>query len=123
MAKKPVDEMIKVFNQAIVRFEKEYFGREHIHAQTFFIQDMILVRVRGILTPAEQKLAESRDGMFAVKDTRRQLFETARPLLEGIVRQVTGCRVISLHTDMSTSTGERMVLFIVDANLETMRRE
>ena len=119
MVKKPACEMLEEFNQAMLHFEKDYFGRDHVLAQTYFIQDMILVRIRGILTPAEQKLAESRDGMFHVKDTRRQLFETARPMLEGIVRRVTGCRMISLHTDMSTSSGERIVLFIVDANLET----
>jgi uncharacterized protein YbcI len=118
MVKKPPHEMLEEFNQAILHFEQDYFGHEHVQAYTYFIKDMILVRVRGILTPAEQKLAESRDGMFNVKDTRRQLFETARPFLEGIVRRVTGCRVISLHTDMSTSSGERIVLFIVDANLE-----
>jgi uncharacterized protein YbcI len=78
---------------------------------------MILVRLRGILTPAEQKLAESRDGMLMVKDMRRQLFETSRPFLVDMVRQITGCRLISLHTDMSTSTGERIVVLVIDDHL------
>lgn len=91
--------------------------RGELEARTFFIQDMILVRLRGILTPAEAKLAESREGKMLVKESRRQLFETSRPLLENMVRDVTGCGVISLHTDMSTRTGERVVVLTVDANL------
>lgn len=102
------------FTRAMIRFEKDYFGRGPIEARTYVIDDMILVRARGILTPAEQKLAESRDGMFLVKDMRRQLFETARPYLVEMVRSITGCRLISLHTDMSTGTGERVVVLVVD---------
>ena len=106
------------FTRAIIKFEKEYLGRGPLEARTFFIDDMILVRLRGVLTPAELKLAENRDGRVLVKETRRQLFETSRPLLEAMVSDILDCRVISLHTDMSTQTGERIVVLTVDADLE-----
>lgn len=105
------------FTRAIVKFEKEYLGRGPVDARTLFINDLILVRLRGILTPAEVKLAETHEGRTLVKETRRQLFESSRPLLETIVQEVTGCRLISLHTDMSTRTGERMIVLTVDADL------
>lgn len=105
------------FNKAMVRFEKEYFGRGPVEARTYILHDMILVRMHGILTPAEQRLAESRDGMFSVKDMRRQLFETSRPYLVEMVRQITGCRLVSLHTDMSTGTGERIVVLVLESSL------
>lgn len=108
------EEIEEEITQAMVRFEKDYFGRGPIEARSYLIEDMILVRMRGILTPAEQKLAESRDGMLMVKDMRRQLFETARPYLVEIVRNITGCRLVSLHTDLSTGTGERVVVLVVD---------
>lgn len=110
------------FTQAIVQFEKEYLGRGPVDARTIFIKDLILVRLKGVLTPAEKKLAENSDGRILVKETRRQLFETSRPLLEEIVQQVTGAGVISLHTDMSTRTGERIVVFTVDTDLEQLFR-
>ena len=106
------------FTQAIIKFEKEYLGRGPLEARTFFIQDMVLVRLRGVLTPAEMKLAESREGQTLVKETRRQLFETSRALLDEIVRQILACEPISLHTDMSTRTGERVVVITVDTDLE-----
>ena len=106
------------FTKAIIQFEKEYLGRGPLEARTFLINDMILVRLRGILTPAEGRLAESPEGQALVKETRRRLFESSRPLLEDIVRDVVGCNVISLHTDMSTRTGERIIVFTVDVDLD-----
>lgn len=52
------------FTKAIIKFEKEYLGRGPLDARTYFINDMVLVRLRGILTPAEAKLAETREGHF-----------------------------------------------------------
>ena len=106
------------FTTAIIKFEKEYLGRGPQEARTFFINDMILVRLRGLLTPAEMKLAEDRGGQALVKETRRQLHESSRALLEGIVHDIIGCGVISLHTDMSSKTGERIIVFTVDTNLD-----
>lgn len=106
------------FSKAIIKFEKEYLGRGPLEARTFFISDMILIRLRGILTPAEHKLAETREGQVLVKESRRQLFETSRPLLENIVREIVDCGLISLHTDMSTKTGERVVVLTLDMNLD-----
>jgi uncharacterized protein YbcI len=108
--------------QAIIKFEKEYLGRGPLDARTFFIQDMILVRLRGVITPAERKLAETREGQNLVKETRRQLFESSRPLIEEMVKQIIGCQLVSLHTDMSAKTGERIIVLTVDTNLDTLYR-
>jgi uncharacterized protein YbcI len=118
MTKKTRGQLEAEFTQAIIKFEKEYLGRGPLEARTFFIQDMVLVRLRGVLTPAEMKLAESREGQTLVKETRRQLFETSRSLLDEIVRQILACEPISLHTDMSTKTGERVVIITVDTDLD-----
>ena len=106
------------FSKAIIQFEKEYLGRGPLDARTFFLGDMILVRLRGLMTPAEQKLAAEGDGRDLVKEMRRQLFESSRPLLEEIVQTIVGAQVISLHTDMSTKTGERMIILVVDTDLD-----
>lgn len=108
------------FTKAIIKFEKEYLGRGPADARTFFIHDMILVRLRGILTPAEAKLSEMPDGRELVKETRRRLFESSRPLLEAIVKEVIGCNIISLHTDMSSKTGERIIVLTLDKNLDEL---
>lgn len=111
-------EMEAEFSRAMIKFEKEYLGRGPLEARTFFVDDMILVRLRGVLTLAEQKLVQDREGQRLVKETRRQLFETLRVNLESIVAEITGCQLISLHSDLSTRTGERIIVFTLAENIE-----
>jgi uncharacterized protein YbcI len=106
--------------EAIIRFEKEYLGRGPVDARTFFVDDMIIVRLRGILTPAELKLAETSDGRYLVKEARRQLFNVSRGQLDQKVEEIVGIKVISLHKDISTKTGERVIIFTVDRNLDDL---
>lgn len=106
------------FTKAIIQFEKEHLGRGPVDARTMFIGDMIFVRMQGLMTPAEHKLANNREGRDLVKEMRRQLFESSRSLLEEIVEKITQTKMISLHTDMSTKTGERIVILVVDADLD-----
>ncbi|MEZ4709828.1 MAG: DUF2294 domain-containing protein [Caldilineaceae bacterium] len=106
------------FTKAIIQFEREHLGRGPLDARTLFLGDMILVRLKGLMTPAEQKLAASGEGRDLVKEMRRQLFESSRPVLEDIVQSVVGCRLVSLHTDMSTKSGERIIVLVVDADLD-----
>ena len=102
---------------AIIKFEKEYMGRGPDETKTFIIDDMVLVRLRGVLTPAEQKLASAGDangGRSLIKQVRSELLERGRVLLENIVNEITGRRVTSLHTDISTLTGERVIIFVLN---------
>ena len=107
------------FTKAIIKLEKEYLGRGPLDARTFFVDDMILVRLRGVLTQAEQKLAETSQGSTLIKETRQQLFETSRPLLEDIVRQILGCKINAFHSDISTRNNERIVVLTLDNHLES----
>jgi len=118
MKSKTRGEIEAEMTQAIVKFEKEYLGRGPLDARSFFVNDMILIRLRGVLTPAERKISESREGQLLVKDSRRQLFESSRATIETLVEEIVGCRVVSLHSDVSTKTGERVIVLTVDTNLD-----
>ena len=99
--------------QGIGHFEQEYMGRgpKNIHAH--LIGDLLVVRLQGVLTAAEQQLANipSEKGRTLLKQVRTHLVETARPILEVLIQDVTGVPVLSLHHDVSTVTGEEVVLF------------
>ena len=105
---------------AIIQFEKDHLGRGPLEARVFVIEDMILVRLRGVLTPAEVKLAQAPDGHNLIKQVRRQLLEGSRSLLDEIVQQATGSRVVSLHTDISVKTSERVIVFTLADILEEL---
>ena len=99
--------------EGISRFEQDYMGRgpKDIHAH--LLGDLLVVRLQGVLTAAEQHLAKSlpaETGRDLLKQVRTHLIETARPVLEAMVEKVTGIKVVSMHHDISTKTGEEVVL-------------
>lgn len=101
------------------RFEQEYMGRGPKDIHTHLIDDLLVVRLQGVLTAAEQQLVGSlpaEKGRELLKQVRTQLIETARPVLEAMVREVTGVQVVSLHHDISTMTGEEVILFTLAAS-------
>jgi len=101
-------------SEAVIKFEKEFMGRGPLETKSYIIDDMVLVRLKNVLTQAELKLAdmhEHKDGRELVKRVRIALLEQGRPLLEEAVEKILGIKVKSLHTDISTVTGERIILF------------
>jgi uncharacterized protein YbcI len=100
--------------EGVGRFEQEYMGRGPRDIHTHLIGDLLVVRLRGVLTAAEQQLVKTLPadkGRGLLKQVRTQLMETARPALEAMVQDITGTKVVSLHHDISTLTGEEVVLF------------
>lgn len=105
-------------SDALVKFEKEYMGRGPVETRTYIVEDMVIVRLKGVLTRAEEQLSKSDEGLMLIKQVRLKLLEEARRLLETIIGAITGSAVVSMHTDISTTTGERVIIFTLDRNLE-----
>ena len=100
--------------EGIARFEQDYMGRGPKDIHAYLIGDLLVVRLKGVLTVAEQQLVASlpaEKGRDLLKQVRIHLVETARPLMEAMIHEVTGSHVVSLHHDISTVTGEEVVLF------------
>ena len=100
--------------EGIASFEQECLGRGPKDIRAHLIGELLVVRLRGVLTAAEQQLVKSvpaENGRNLLKQVRTHLIETARPLLEAMIQEVTGAKVLSLHHEISTVTGEEVVLF------------
>ena len=100
--------------EGVARFEQDYMGRGPKHIHAYLIGDLLVVRLKGVLTVAEQQLVASlpaEKGRDLLKQVRIHLVETARPVMEAMVQEITGVQVVSLHHDISTVTGEEVVLF------------
>ena len=103
---------------AVMRFKREYMGRGPQDVRTYLMDDMALVRLKGVLTPAEQRLAQVEDphrGRDLIKQVRLELLEHGRELLEDAVKAILGVGIVSLHSDISTRTGESIILFTLNA--------
>lgn len=105
-------------SRAVVQFEIDYMGRGPKESRAYVVEDMILVRLKGVLTPAEEQLSKTSEGSELVKKMRSTLIEKARPLLDQVVGSITGARIINLHTDINTSSGERIFVFTLASDLE-----
>ena len=98
----------------IIRFQEEYLGWRSDQVQIHFIKDMLVVRIRNVLTLAERQLGKTSSpekGRDLIKQTRKQLLELARPMLESLVHEAAGVKVRSMHHDISTVTGEEVIVF------------
>jgi len=107
-------EIEAAISQGMSRFEQEYMGRGPKGVHAHLIGDLLVVRLQGVLTTAEQHLVKTLQadkGRDLVKQVRIQLLETSRPIMEGMVEEVTGVKVLSLHHDISTITGEEIIVF------------
>jgi uncharacterized protein YbcI/CheY-like chemotaxis protein len=100
--------------EGIIRFQEEYLGGGVEQIRVHLIKDLLVIRILGALTVAERQLVKSlspEKGRDLIKQTREQLLELARPMLESMVHEVVGVKVLSMHHDISTVTGEEVILF------------
>jgi uncharacterized protein YbcI len=118
MRMKTKGEIEAEISRAIVQFEIDYMGRGPKESRTHIIEDMVVVRLKGVLTPAEEQLTKTIDGKELVKKMRATLIDKARALLYQVVGDITGSKIMDLHTDISLDSGERVFVFVLETNLE-----
>ena len=118
MGKKTKGQVEAQVSEAIIKFEREYMGRGPIETKTYILKDMIVVRLKGVFIPAEEQLAKTQEGADLIKKLRTQMLEATKATLEKMVSDITGAHVIGLHTDISTKRGERIIIFVLDQDIE-----
>lgn len=104
--------------EAITQFERDYLGRGPKEAKTFIVENLVVVRLQGILSPAEQQLSHESGGVELIKQMRVRLIESSSETLCDLVAEETGAEVVSMHTDISSRTGERLFVFSLEEDLE-----
>ncbi|OYD09594.1 DUF2294 domain-containing protein [Paludifilum halophilum] len=105
-------------SKSLTKWEKDYLGRGSVSVKTDILRDMVVVSLNGILTPAEYKLCDTKEGLLSVKKIRSDLVESGREKLGQLIEDLTGEEMLSLHTDISTRTGERIMIFKLSSDLQ-----
>ena len=112
--KKTQGEIEAAIRDRISRLEQEYMGRGPKDVRVHLVGDLIVIRFQGVLTAPELQLVTSHaaeKGRGLLKQVRNHLREAARPVMEVMIHEITGVKVLSLHHDISTVSGEEVVLF------------
>lgn len=100
--------------EAVTKFEKEYMGRGPLEIKAYILDNIVLVRLKNVLTQAEINLAQAsghKEGRELIKRVRIALLEQGRHVLESVVEDILDAKIVSFHTDISTVTGEKVILF------------
>ena len=105
-------------SKALTHWEKQYLGRGSVSVKSDILRDMIIVNLRGILTPAEYSVCKDKDGLLSVKELRNSLVESGVDELKKIIFTTTGFEVTSFYTDLSTQTGDRVMVFKLSGDLQ-----
>ncbi|SLM44590.1 conserved hypothetical protein [Nitrospira sp. ND1] len=103
---------------AIIKFEQEFLGRGPDEVRVFIVRDMLVVRLKGVLTPAERQLAKTAEGIDMVKRLRQNLIAQGRERLCEQVMDLIGAKVTALFTDIDTVVGERIFVFTLESDIE-----
>ena len=106
-------------SKSLTQWEKNYLGRGSVSVKSDILRDMIIVVLRGILTPAEYTICQDKKGLLSVKEHRNSLIESGLEELKEIILTITGEEVISFFTDISTQTGERVMVFKLSSDLQS----
>ncbi|MGH7228684.1 MAG: DUF2294 domain-containing protein [Nitrospiraceae bacterium] len=112
-------EVESAIRNAVIKFEQEFMGRGPEDVRAFIIKDIVLVRLKGVLTPAERQLAKTAEGIEMVRRLRQTLIAQGREKLGQQVDEITGARTTGLFTDIDTQIGERVIVFTLDQDLES----
>jgi len=146
----------------IAKFQQEFLGRGPRDIHAHLIGSLLVVRLQGVLTPAERQLIAPRheplaaahlgtaaggvgddgegegepfrgdghpagrtdgrgagndagNGRFLLKQVRAHMMATGRPRLEALVEEAVGVKLVSVHHDISTVTGEEVLVFSLAA--------
>ena len=115
---KTIGQVEAAVTEAITQFERNYLGRGPKEAKSFIVENLVIVKLQGILGPAERRLSHEEGGVELIKEMRRRVIESCSEDLNGIVKEETGIEVVSMHADISARTGERVFVFTLDEDLE-----
>jgi uncharacterized protein YbcI len=103
---------------AIIKFEQEFMGRGPDDVRACIVRDLVVVRLKGVLTPAERQLAKTAEGVDMVKRLRQNLIAQGRDKLCEQVSEITGARILGVFTDIDVQLGERVFVFTMDRELQ-----
>ena len=114
--------MENAIRNTIIKFEQEFLGRGPDEVRAFVVRDLVVVRLKGVLTPAERQLAKTTEGVEMVKRLRQNLIAQGRDKLCEQVSEITRAKILGLFTDIDVQLGERVFVFTVDRELTNGNR-
>jgi uncharacterized protein YbcI len=103
---------------AVAQAHRQQQGRGPQDVHVDIINDVILIRQRGVLNPMETRLAATREGQRLIRSAHKELTEIARADRDAIIADIVGCKIVRSYGDIDISAAEEICVFVLDADLE-----
>ena len=111
--------MENAIRNAVIKFEQEFMGRGPDEVRAYVVQDLVVVRLKGVLTPAECQLAKTVEGIDMVRRLRQNLIAQGRDKLCEQVSEITGAHTLTVFTDIDVQLSERVFVFTLDREIQS----
>lgn len=105
-------------SELVSKFEVVNSGRGPKTIRAYIISDMIVIRMNNYLSQAEKHLASSDRGIELFKQVHTLLFEEGRETLRTMIKEAFNINIVSTHMDLSTKTGEKVIILTLKEDLE-----
>ena len=92
--------MESAIRNAIIKFAQDFMGRGPDDVRAFIVRDLVVVRLKGVLTPADRQLAQTAEGVDMVERLRQNLIAQGRDKLCEQVSEITGAKILGVFTDI-----------------------
>ena len=97
--------------QAASAFEQQRTGHTPKSVNVVLNEDMLVIALRGALSPAEKTLAKTSAGIAQLQEFHRQLFANASESLRQEIKRITGVEVREATAEVEPSTGTVVGVF------------
>lgn len=105
-------------SEGVSKFEVEFMGRGPQKIKTVLVGDLVIIRLMGFLSQAERQIVENNEGVELLKKMRTMLFEKNLSHFHNVINDILPFKILSTHSDVSTVTGEKMIIITFDGNIE-----
>lgn len=110
-------------SEAIAKLERTQVGRAPQQVKSYIIEDMVIIRLKGILTSIEHELTKYPEGIDLIKRSRVCLVEKAQNTFKKIIRNLLNVEVIAFYADISTKIEEASMIFTLCEKVESRFKE
>ena len=110
-------------SEIVSKYEVVYLGKGPKSIRTHILGDMIVIRMVNFLNQSDKKLASTTKGVELFKEVQRHLFEEGKVQLAQMLMESINITIVSSHMDISTKTGEKVIILSLREDLEAMIRE
>ena len=97
----------------IVKEMARLYGRGPTKSKTYFNDNYVFCVLEGGLTPNEERLVEAGEERL-VRQYRLRFQEVVAAELTSVVEQVTGCKVLSYHSQLLFDPARLFEIFLLD---------